>query len=99
MVKERMFDDDDAFLSPLGSFDQSQIIDEDQFEIFSKLVQELHLKINSDMFNKLEWLIQHGLSTSSTSIGVDVGLLPNTCQQINDLINKQEHRKTSRVPP
>ena len=97
--KRNRFEGENSFLSWLGSFDQSQLIDEDQFELFSKLVQELHLKINSDMFNKLEWLIQHGLSTSSTSIGVDVGLLPNTCQQINDLINKQEHSKTSCLLP
>ena len=75
----------------LGSFDQSQIIDEDQFEIFSVMVGDLHGKVHSDIFQKLEWFIQHGLSISAPSIGVDVGLLPNTCQQIDALINKQEH--------
>ncbi|CAF1274245.1 unnamed protein product [Adineta ricciae] len=74
-----------------GSFDQSQIIDDNQFEIFSNLVQDLHTRINSDTYNKLEWFIKHGLSTSLPSMGVDIGLLPTTHQQIHDLVNKQEN--------
>lgn len=77
----------------LGSFDQSQIIDENQFEIFSNLVEELHQRINSDIYNKLEWFIKHGLSTSLPSMGIDIGLLPNICQQIHDIVNKQENCK------
>ncbi len=78
----------------LGSFDQSQIIDENQFEIFSNLVRDLYTRINSDIYNKLEWFIQHGLSTSLPSMGVDIGLLSNTCQQIHDIVNKQENSKS-----
>ena len=26
-------------------------------------------------------------------MGVDIGLLPNTCQQIHDIVNKQENSK------
>ncbi len=79
--------------SLLGSFDQSQIIDENQFEIFSNLVRDLHERINSDLYNKLEWFIKHGLSTSLPSMGVDIGLLPNICQQIHDIVNKQENSR------
>jgi len=81
------------FCLVLGSFDQSQIIDENQFEIFSNLVRDLHLRINSDIYNKLEWFIKHGLSTSLPSMGVDIGLLSNICQQIHDIVNKQENSK------
>jgi len=78
----------------LGSFDQSQIIDENQFEIFSNLVRDLYTRINSDIYNKLEWFIQHGLSTSLPSMGVDIGLLSNICQQIHEIVNKQENSKS-----
>ncbi|CAF0864894.1 unnamed protein product [Rotaria sordida] len=74
-----------------GSFDQSEIIDENQFEIFSNLVRDLHKRINSDIYNKLEWFIKHSLSTSLPSMGVDIGLLPNICQQIRDIVNKKEN--------
>jgi hypothetical protein len=83
----------EILFSFLGSFDQSQIIDENQFEIFSNLVRDLYTRINSDIYNKLEWFIQHGLSTSLPSMGVDIGLLSNTCQQIHDIVNKQENSK------
>ncbi|CAF0988996.1 unnamed protein product [Rotaria sp. Silwood1] len=74
-----------------GSFDQSQIIDENQFEIFSNLVRDLHRRINSDIYNKLEWFTKHNLSTSLPSMGVDIGLLPNICQQVHAIVNKQEN--------
>lgn len=76
-----------------GSFDQSQIIDENQFETFSNLVTDLHLRVNSDLYNKLEWFIKHALSTSLPSMGVDIGLLPNISRQVHDLVNKQETSK------
>ncbi|CAF1088478.1 unnamed protein product [Adineta steineri] len=84
-----------------GSFDQSQIIDENQFEFFSNLVRDLHTKINSDIYNKLEWFTKHGLSTSLPSMGVDIGLIPNTCQQIHDIVNKQDNisSRISRLYP
>ncbi|CAM4790798.1 unnamed protein product [Rotaria magnacalcarata] len=84
-----------------GSFDQSQIIDENQFEIFSNLVQDLHRRINSDIYNKLEWFTKHSLSTSLPSMGVDIGLLPNICQQVHDIVNKQENvsNRISRLYP
>lgn len=49
--------------------------------------------MNSDIYNKLEWFTKHSLSTSAPSLGVDIGLLPNICQQIHNIINKQENGK------
>jgi hypothetical protein len=69
------------------------MIDENQFEIFSNLIQDLHLRLNSDIYNKLEWFIKHGLSTSLPSMGIDIGLVPNISQQIYDIVNKQENSK------
>ena len=37
--------------------------------------------------------MEHASSTSLPSMGADIGLLPNICQKIHDLINKQEHSK------
>ena len=99
IIDSKAFETDRCFSLELnsrsGSFDQSQIIDEDQFEIFSTLVRDLHTRINSDMYHKLEWFICHGLASSTPAIGTDIGLLPNTCQQINDIINKQENSKAN----
>jgi hypothetical protein len=47
------------------------------------------------VYNKLQWFIQHGLSASTPSIGIDIGLTSSISQQVQQMINKQEHGNVS----